>query len=139
MQDFRRLEFNYFLEPVVPVYDAHIEFVYVRACDRSVFEEEDRAEIRRHDRQHLYYHVDRLCAGLLEPIRNLESLICPFGRILFSEIPDQLINIEIIQKGFNERTSCFCLYLSFPYLIRVFKVPVLPVRNDVTFFCNPIK
>ena len=72
--DLRRVELEQALQPVVAVDDAAVEVVQVAGRETAAVERNERAEIRRKDRDHRQHHPLRTIAGLAEGFRDLEAL-----------------------------------------------------------------
>ena len=61
--DFRRLELEQVLQPVIAVDDAAIEIVQIRRRETSAFERNERTQVRRNHRQHGEDHPFRTALG----------------------------------------------------------------------------
>ena len=72
--DFRRLELEQVLQPVVAVDDAAIKIVQVRGGETSAFQRNQRTQIRRNHRQHLEDHPFRTALRSLEALNKLDTL-----------------------------------------------------------------
>ena len=72
--DFRRLELEEGLEPVVPVDDAAIQVVQIRRGKPSAFERHERAQVRRNHRQHRKNHPFRTALGNLQALEQFDPL-----------------------------------------------------------------
>ena len=72
--DFRRLELEQVLQPVVPVDDAAIEVVEVGGGKAAAFQRHQRAQVRRDDRQHGEDHPFRPALGGLQTLEQLDAL-----------------------------------------------------------------
>ncbi len=72
--DVRRLELEQVLQPVVPVDDAAIEIVEIGRREAAAFERDERAQIRRDDRQHVEDHPFRAGLGGCEALAELDAL-----------------------------------------------------------------
>ena len=104
--DFRRLELEQVLQPVVAVDDAAIEIVQVGRGKTSAFERNERTQIRRNHRQHREDHPFR--PALARPAKPWSSLIrlAIFLRIcllLVSVIASCNSSICLCQVDFGER------------------------------------
>src|SRR4051812_2461508 len=76
--DIRRLELKQVLETVVPVDDATVKIVQIGGRKPATLERNERAEIRRNNRQNIEHHPVRTCMRALESLHELD----PFGQFL---------------------------------------------------------
>ena len=72
--DVGRLELQQVLEAVVAVDDAAVEVVEVGGREAAAFERDERAQVRRDDRQHLEDHPLRPGLGMNEALDDLQAL-----------------------------------------------------------------
>src|SRR2546425_3629763 len=76
--DFRSLELQQILQPVVAVDDTPIEIVKVGGGKASAFEGDERAQVRRNHRQHNEDHPFGPALGRLQALEKLDA----FGNFL---------------------------------------------------------
>ena len=72
--DFRGLELEQVLQPVVAVDDAAIEIVEIGGGKAAAFQRHQRAQVRRDDRQHREDHPFRTALGGLQTLEQLDAL-----------------------------------------------------------------
>ncbi len=77
--DFRRIEINQLLEPVVAVDDAAIEIVQVAGGEIARVEQHERPQVRRDDRNHVEHHPLGFVVAVTDRLDNLE----PVDEVLF--------------------------------------------------------
>ena len=72
--DFRGLDVDELLQPVVAVDDAAVEIVQIGGGETAAFEGNQRAQVGRDDRQHVQDHPLGAVRGLAEGFHDLEAL-----------------------------------------------------------------
>ena len=72
--DFRRVQVHQLLQPVVAVDDAAIEIVQIGSGEAAAIQRNQRAQLRRNDRDHVENHPLRLVAGLAEGLDHFQAL-----------------------------------------------------------------
>src|ERR1022692_4956799 len=72
--DFGSVQVHQLLQPVVPVDDAAIQIVQVRRSEAAAIEWNQRAQLRRNDRDHVEDHPARLVAALSEGLNHFQAL-----------------------------------------------------------------
>ncbi len=102
--DLRSVELEQALQAVVAVDDAAVEIVEIAGREAAAVERDERAEIRRQDRDHRQHHPLRAVAALAEGLDHLEALRVLLalrlagGRLhLLAQLLGELVHVEALQ------------------------------------------
>ena len=103
--DVRRLQLDQLLQPVVPVDDAAIQIVQVRGREAAAVQRDERAQLRRNDRDDVQDHPLGLVRRLAERIDHLQALGVlqlllnrHFGAHLDAQLFGELLDVDALQQ-----------------------------------------
>ncbi len=137
----RRLNVDEALEPVVADDDPAVQVVQVTGRKPSAIEGDERAQLRRNDRNYAHHHplrlVDAVLVGLAEGLHHVEplqrlrlALLARLGSHLVAELLGELIEL----KPFEHRLDRLTTNLGDELLLVVVLEPVVVVPNLVEDF-----
>src|SRR5258708_4362050 len=103
--DIRRAQLHELLQPVVAVDDAAVEIVQIGSGEASAVQRNERAELRRKERNHVENHPLRLVAALAEGFKHFEALGVldallerRIGLHLLAKVVGQLVHFDAAEK-----------------------------------------
>ena len=103
--DFRRLELEQVLQPVVAVDDAAIEIVQIGGRKTSAFERNERTQVRRDHRQHIEDHPFGTGVRRGKALHELDALRELLANLFALGVPHRLFEllVELVQVDFGEQ------------------------------------